>query len=117
MADNVQYLTTDEIEEFLNDLDKDKNGNIDYYEVECKLDEVHKELAPKPLPHHLHHKNRDDKDRHEFLRSIVKTEKDSIPRAEFAESVKEWRIPSMKQDTQAAKDEVPMRHIISLHKS
>jgi Ca2+-binding EF-hand superfamily protein len=32
-----QYLTDKEIQEFMDDLDKDGNGNIDYWEVERSL--------------------------------------------------------------------------------
>jgi dual oxidase len=52
-----QYLTEKEIDDFLNDLDKNNNGYIDYVEVERKLDEVHKEIAPEPKPHHFHHED------------------------------------------------------------
>ncbi|KAK4647852.1 uncharacterized protein QC761_105020 [Podospora bellae-mahoneyi] len=96
--DDVKYLTDDEINLFLDDLDHNNDGLIDYSEVEQKLDKVHEEIAPKALPHHLHHDSREDLDRHAFLRAIIKSDKNRIPRAEFAETVKSWKIPSMKQD-------------------
>jgi dual oxidase len=55
MADG-HYLSEKEIDEFLKDLDENDNGYIEYDEVEHKLDEVHKEIAPDPKPHRLHHK-------------------------------------------------------------
>jgi dual oxidase len=40
-----QYLTDEEIKQFIDDLDHDKDGNVDYWEVERKLDHVHQEIA------------------------------------------------------------------------
>lgn len=101
----VQYLTDDEIKKFIDDLDRDNNGYIDYWELEHKLDEVHKEIAPKAQPHHLHHESRPDEARHEFLRSVIGTRKDRIPRDEFQECVKTWEIPSLEQDRKEAQNE------------
>ncbi|KAH7413720.1 FAD-binding domain-containing protein [Phaeosphaeria sp. MPI-PUGE-AT-0046c] len=100
-----QYLTDEEIKKFLDDLDHDNNGNIDYWEVERMLDQVHKEIAPKAQPHHLHHASRGDEDRHEFLRKVLGTREDRIKRDKFAESVKRWEIPSLEQDRKEAKEE------------
>lgn len=100
-----QYLTDDEIKKFVDDLDRDSNGNIDYWELERKLDEVHEQVAPKAQPHHLHHESRPDEARHEFLRTLIKSDKDSIPRDEFEKCVKTWEIPSLEQDRKEAKDE------------
>lgn len=100
-----QYLTDEEIKKFLDDLDHDNNGDIDYWEVERMLDQVHKEIAPKAQPHHLHHASRGDEDRHEFLRKVIGTREDRIKRDKFAESVKSWEIPSLEQDRKEAKDE------------
>lgn len=103
MADDVQYLTDQEIKEFLDDLDHNGDGIIDYSEVESKLDAVHKELVPDPKPHNLNHDaatnlDRDKDRRHGFLRSIIGSDKQRIPRDEFAARVKEWKIPSMKKE-------------------
>ncbi|KAF2865717.1 NADPH oxidase 4 [Massariosphaeria phaeospora] len=100
-----QYLTDEEIEQFINDLDKDNSGNIDYWEIEQKLDQVHKEIAPRPAPHNLHHASRGDEARHEFLRSIIGVHEDHIPLAEFEKAVRTWEIPSLEQDRKQAKDE------------
>jgi dual oxidase len=54
-----QYLSEKEIDEFLDDLDKNNNGCIEYNEVEHKLDEVHKEITPHPKPHQLHREDAD----------------------------------------------------------
>lgn len=103
---DVQYLTSDEITTFLDDLDHNDDGLIDYSEVERKLDQVHAEIAPTPSPHHLHHADADDDARHEFLRKLVGSgDKNRIPRAEFAERVRGWKIPSMKQDKEKAVDQ------------
>ncbi|KAF1996986.1 hypothetical protein P154DRAFT_565658 [Amniculicola lignicola CBS 123094] len=90
---------------FVDDLDKDSNGHIDYHEVEQKLDQVHHEIAPKPKPHHLHYGPRSDEDRHQFLRRVLGTNEDSIPRAEFEKCIKKWEIPSLEHDRKKAKDE------------
>ncbi|OLN85589.1 Superoxide-generating NADPH oxidase heavy chain subunit C [Colletotrichum chlorophyti] len=141
--EGVQYLTEDEINSFLDDLDHNGDGYIDYAEVETKLDAAHDELAPAEhvQPHHVikrSHDSSDDRLRHEFLRNIMgisgsgtgagagtrssvnnndsggnaddsantdaETAVDTdprttrIPRAEFAERVREWKIPSLNQD-------------------
>jgi dual oxidase len=100
-----QYLTDEEIKKFLDDLDHDGNGTIDYWEVERMLDEVQKEIAPKAQPHHLHHASRGDEARHEFLRSVIGTREDRIKRDQFAKCVKSWEIPSLEQDRKEAKEE------------
>ncbi|KAF2246098.1 hypothetical protein BU26DRAFT_432596 [Trematosphaeria pertusa] len=100
-----QYLTDDEISRFMDDLDKDDDGNIDYWELERKLDQVHKQIAPKAQPHNLHHKSRGDEARHQFLRSVIGTREDHIPRNEFKQCVRRWKIPSLEQDRKEAKDE------------
>lgn len=90
--EDVKYLTDDEVNAFLDDLDHNGDGMIDYHEVQQKLDKVNDEIAPNPLPHHLH------QDRHAFLRSIINSDQDRLPRDQFAERVRSWKIPSMKQD-------------------
>lgn len=99
-----QHLSETEISEFLDDLDKNKNGFIEYDEVEHKLDEVYKEIAPEPKPHQLHHKDRDDAQRHEFLRAVMGTDKNRISRQDFVEIVKGWKIPSMASEKKVEKD-------------
>ena len=111
-----QYLTEEEIKKFLDDLDHDNNGNIDYWEVERLLDEVHKEIAPNAQPHHLHHASRGDKARHEFLRSVIGTREDRIKRDDFAECVKRWEIPSLEQDRKEAKEEDDYLKQMSLYR-
>ncbi|KAL3420613.1 FAD-binding domain-containing protein [Phlyctema vagabunda] len=96
-----QYLSEKEIDEFLSDLDNNNNGVIEYDELEFKLDEVHKEIAPEAKPHNLHHKDRDNTARHTFLRSIIGTDKNRIPRDEFQATVKKWNIPSLDPDKKA----------------
>ncbi|RAL67633.1 hypothetical protein DID88_008382 [Monilinia fructigena] len=81
---NNNFLSDEEINEFLDDLDSNSNGYIEYDEVEHKLDEVHRELAPEPEPHNLHHADRQEDERHSFLRSVIGSDKDKIPRDEFA---------------------------------
>jgi dual oxidase len=78
-----QYLTDTEINRLIDDLDHDGNGYVDYWELERKLDEVHREIAPKPQPHQLHHSSRGDEARHHFLRNVIGTNEDRIKRDEF----------------------------------
>lgn len=96
-----QFLSEKEIEEFLNDLDKNNNGYIEYDGVEHMLDDVHKEIAPDPKPHHLHHEDREDIARHQFLRSVMGNNKNRIPRQDFANIVRGWKAPSMEPDKKA----------------
>ncbi|CAN8095258.1 unnamed protein product [Discula destructiva] len=105
--DDVRPLTDDEINDFLDDLDHNKDGLISYAEVEQKLDAVHDEIAPHPQPHHLHHDSKEDHARHAFLRSIIGSSDSerTIPRRVFAARVKEWDIPSMKQETEQSQSQ------------
>lgn len=110
------HLTDKEIKHFIDDLDHDKDGNISYWELERKLDQVHKEIAPKAQPHNLHHQSRGDEARHEFLRQIIGTREDCIKRDEFARTVKTWEIPSLEHDRKEAKDEEDYLKHISLYR-
>lgn len=74
-----------------------------FQQLERKLDEVHKDIAPKAQPHHLHHESRCDRSRHGFLRSVIGTREDRIKCDDFAESVKRWEIPSLEQNLKEAK--------------
>ncbi|KAB8300093.1 hypothetical protein EYC80_000325 [Monilinia laxa] len=98
---NNNFLSDEEINEFLDDLDSNSNGYIEYDEVEHKLDEVHRELAPEPEPHNLHHRDRQEDERHSFLRSVIGSDKDKIPRDEFANTVRGWEVPSLKPSQKA----------------
>lgn len=104
MAGQQQYLTNEEIDRFIDDLDANNNGHIDYKELEQKLDDVGKQLAPKPKRHQILHDD-EEKGRHEFLRTLIGTRRNSIPRNKFAECVRQWDIPSLEQDRKEAKNE------------
>ncbi|KAK5655171.1 hypothetical protein OQA88_6070 [Cercophora sp. LCS_1] len=117
-ADHVQYLTDEEIEQFLDDLDHDGDGLIDYDEVEEKLDATYGELFPQQQEGNFLKKkwwlgSGDGNEtsltevvspetdlRHQFLKSIIGSDARQIPRAEFAARVKEWGIPSLELDHQ-----------------
>lgn len=99
-----ENLTPEEINAFVSALDKDGDGNISYSELEHKLDAVYKELQPDARHYNLHHDSREHA-RHEFLRSLMGSEKNSIPAEEFKKIVVSWNIPSLEQDKKAAKDE------------
>ena len=95
---DVKYLDQEEIDEFLNDLDHNGDGFIEYAEVEAKLDAVHDEIQPEPQPYNLHHNSASDQARHAFLRALMATDAAKIPREDFRKRVRKWRIPSMKQE-------------------
>lgn len=97
-------LTEQEIDDFVTALDRDRDGNISYLELEAKLDAVYKDLQPDARHYNLHHESR-QLERHEFLRRLMGTEKDSIPAEDFKRLVASWEIPSLEEDKQAAKDE------------
>jgi hypothetical protein len=103
--DNGQYLSEKEITDFTQELDKDADGCISYSEIEQKLDVVSHELDPVPKEHHLHHESNGDHERHVFLRGIMASEKDSIPANQFAQTVKFWDIPSLKQTKDSEEEE------------
>ncbi|RVX74974.1 hypothetical protein B0A52_01251 [Exophiala mesophila] len=98
------YLTQKEIDEFVSVLDKDNDGNVSYQELEHHLDDVYKELQPNAKHYNLHHESREHA-RHEFLRSLIGTEKDSIPVDDFKKLVATWNIPSLEEDKKAAIEE------------
>lgn len=122
-SDNIQFLTDDEIQQFLEDLDHNNDGYINYAEVEHKLDQAHDELVPQPGTRHLLHRRKpslsddavhdspDDRARHEFLHRMMGShDADRIPRREFAELVREWRIPSLNQAKKDEEDEQKYFH-------
>lgn len=96
--DDVQTLNDEEIKAFLDDLDHNADGKISYEEIEAKLDQVHKEIAPTALPHNLHHHDKEATARHAFLQSLIGVDSGSIPREEMERRVRGWGIPSMKQE-------------------
>jgi len=102
--DGITYLTQKEIDDFVAELDKDRDGNISYQELEHKLDSVYQELQPSAKSYNLHHESRTDA-RHEFLRGVMGTEKDSIPAEDFKKTVASWKIASLEEDKKAARDE------------
>ncbi|SPO00300.1 related to NADPH oxidase homolog 1 [Cephalotrichum gorgonifer] len=115
-ADNIQSLTDEEIEQFLEDLDHDNDGHINYAEVEMKLDQAHDELFPKrgarlrklPTQHDIEEAEdtANSLARHDFLhRMMGGRDAERIPRHEFAELVREWGIPSLNQAKKGDEEE------------
>ncbi|KAK3356823.1 FAD-binding domain-containing protein [Lasiosphaeria hispida] len=102
---HLHYLTDEEIEEFLDDLDPNGDGLIDYDEVEQNLDHTYDELFTHPTTPKKHvddgnetgsnQSSPETDQRHLFLRSIIGSDARRIPRGEFAERVRQWRIPSL----------------------
>ncbi len=109
---NGQYLTQNEINEFVNALDNDKDGNISYVEIEKGLDAAYSELQPIPEPHSLHHSSRKDNQRHEFMRNMMGSSRDTVPVAEFRDVVASWKIPSLESERSFNEDEIDyLKHI------
>ena len=92
------YLTDAEIDDFIDHLDHNRDGYIDYDEIERALDAVHDEIAPEAKPYNLHHDSKSDRARHAFLRAMIGSQASRLSRAEFKARVRRWKIPSMKQE-------------------
>jgi dual oxidase len=104
------YLSENEIDEFIRDLDKNDTGYIDYDLLEGKLDEVHEELVSKSKEY----QSRDDDQRHAFLRSVMGQVMENvrdeggdfegtarIPKEDFSNTVRGWNVPSLNPEAQA----------------
>lgn len=107
VSNDFTPLNEKEINNFFDDLDKDKDGRITFNELESKLHEVHQELAPKLQKHHILHPHRRDLEKsaghskgdglHAFLCRIMPECGSQLDRKEFVEHVKRWEVPSQKQ--------------------
>lgn len=113
-SQSTTYLSDDEVKQFIDDLDHNDDGYINYAEVERKLDQAYDELFPesKNADHSIvfpktkenanatpAHNDESDRRRHEFLRTLMGSSavERAIPRDEFAHIVRGWKIPSLKQ--------------------
>lgn len=103
---DFEPLSDSEIESFFSDLDRDKDGYVTFEELEAKLHEVHKELAPDPQKHHLTHPDRRELEKgeshtgdglHDFLCSLMPDCGVRVARDEFCRHVRGWNIPSQRQ--------------------
>ena len=116
-------LSDEEIEKFIGELDVDKDGNVSFQELEKRLEDVLKELAPEPQEHHINHPKRRRSEKkthtgterdpekgeahhrehdglHAFLCSLMPDcDHTVIPKEEFKQRVKTWNIPSQKQNS------------------
>ncbi|KAK4622043.1 Dual oxidase 1 [Fulvia fulva] len=107
ISKDFTLLSEKEINDFFDDLDKDKDGKITFEELEATLHEVHEELAPKLQKHHILHPHRRDLEKnaghskgdglHAFLCRIMPECGAQLERKEFVEHVKRWEVPSQKQ--------------------
>lgn len=107
-SEEYKVLSDEEIEAFFQDLDKDKNGFVDFEELEKKLQEVHKELAPDLKKHHITHPSRRDLEKneshdrkgdglHAFLCQLLPECDAKISKEDFVARVRRLRVPSQKQ--------------------
>ncbi|KAL4892305.1 FAD-binding domain-containing protein [Aspergillus ambiguus] len=111
--DQDQYLSNDEINQFLDDLDTNGDGNIEYKELEEKLDQVYKEIAPVAKRHHLHHDSKRDDARHQFLHRIIGSHEQWISRQDLMQRIHEWKIPSLQTEAKNDQDENAYVHRLS----
>ncbi|KAK2616203.1 hypothetical protein QQS21_000835 [Conoideocrella luteorostrata] len=101
--DNVQYLNDDEVSRFVNAVDHNNDGYIDYHEIEQKLDQAYDELNFKTHAHRArkHGQAAHEADatlaRHQFIRTMMGSDAQRIPRDEFRNLVRSWKIPSLQQ--------------------
>jgi dual oxidase len=102
MADE-RTLNQREVDAFIAALDKDRDGNVSYSELEQRLDAVYEELQPEARHYNLHHDSR-QQERHEFLRGLLSTEKDFIPVEDFKKKIVSWSIPSLEKDREKTPD-------------
>jgi respiratory burst oxidase len=113
--DDFVPLSDEEINSFFDALDANKNGYVNFEELEAKLRDVHKELAPEPKKHHLLHPERRDAEKgnghkgdglHAFLCHIMPACSSQLNRQEFVKHVKSWDVPSQKGAKDAHKENV-----------
>lgn len=106
-------LTDAEIRAFFDDIDTDHDAVITFAELEAKLHQVHKELAPEPQKHHLVHPERRDLENntshggdglHAFLCSILPIHDTTLDLPTFTQHVKNWNVPSQTQSDSGAQD-------------
>ena len=111
--DDFVPLSDEEINAFFDDPDKDNVGYVTFEELEAKLHQVHDELAPEPLKHHLHHPERRDLEKngsyagdglHQFLCSLLPECSSSLNREGFMQCVTRWRVPSQRQTDSKKQD-------------
>ncbi|PNS17457.1 Superoxide-proteinrating NADPH oxidase heavy chain subunit A [Sphaceloma murrayae] len=106
MADD-KPLNSQEIDDFVQALDKNNDGCISYAELEHQLDVINQELLPQLDDLSSDHPTRKDAQRHEFLRAMMgPEEKDKIPVADFKHVVSSWNVPSLQQEKKAESDTV-----------
>ncbi|KAM0717134.1 hypothetical protein Q7P37_006986 [Cladosporium fusiforme] len=112
-ADDYKPLSDDEINEFFSALDADKDGFVEFDELERALHQAHKELAPEPKKHHILHPARRDLENnsdhkgdglHKFLCQLLPECEAKISKDDFAARVRRLRIPSQKQTDSAEQD-------------
>ncbi|CZT21970.1 related to NADPH oxidase homolog 1 [Ramularia collo-cygni] len=114
--DDFIPLSDDEINKFFDALDINKNGLVNFEELEAKLRQAHQELAPEPQAHHLLHPSRRDAEKglshkggdglHKFLCHIMPECGSELNREEFVKHVRSWNVPSQKGAKDAHKEDV-----------
>ncbi|KXS98697.1 hypothetical protein AC578_1255 [Pseudocercospora eumusae] len=112
---NFDQLTDKEINDFFDDLDRDKDGYVTFEELEAKLHEVHEELAPQLQRHHLLHPARRDVEKHaghsgdglhQFLCAIMPECGSKLNQEEFIRHVQTWEVPSQsRSDSRSTEQE------------
>lgn len=128
----LRPLSEKELEAFYDEVDHDNDGRVSLSELEKRLEAVHKEIAPKPARHNLHHPDRlktnakkgdggekqtsdssgtsHQSDLHDFLYKLLPERCreegcTSISKEEFIAQVRSWKIPSQNQDPASAEQD------------
>ncbi|KAJ3498196.1 hypothetical protein NLG97_g1314 [Lecanicillium saksenae] len=104
-SSGVLYLSDDEIAQFIDEMDQNHDGLVEYSDIKKKLDELHDELVGPDDA-------QDSANRHNFLRSLMvagesipESQTDSFTRDQFTQIVRGWNIPSLKQMEKEEDDE------------
>lgn len=112
IGDDFVPLTDNEINKFFDALDTDKDGLVNFEEMEAKLRNVFEELAPEPQDHHHVHPDAEKgithkgNGLHRFLCHIMPSCNSELNREEFLKHVKSWNVPSQKGTKDAHKEDV-----------
>lgn len=112
----VKTLTTQEIDNFIQALNKNSHANISYNDIEKGLDAAYEELAPKVGYFQSDRDSNIDQERRDFLKRVLGTENNTIPVSSLKELIESWEIPSLEPETEAAKDQTEFMKNLPLHR-